>query len=522
MKKLLTISICAGLLMGQGTPVKAADEFVPTTQNFLESDFAQETMNLVSGVVVTAAVLAGIAYLSNKATEYLERSKWKIHKKGTVKETFSSVAGNDNAKEELQDIVNYLKDPSAFHTIGAAIPKGILLEGPPGTGKTLLARALAGEANCTFIAVSGSDFIHMLVGVGANKVNSLFNAARSFGPCIIFIDEIDTLIRQRGGADISGHDEHGQTLNKLLEQMDGFEKNKYPIVVIGATNRIKTADPAALRPGRFDRIVHVDLPTTKDRRAILELHLQKIEHDASIDLSPIAQRTTGFAGANLANIINEAAIIALNKGKKQVSQTDLEEALDKVIMGKSNKNLGLSQEEKRITAYHEAGHALTHVLLHGDKATLHKVSIISRGNTGGHTAFLPQETYTYDKHYFTNRIIEVFGGMAAEKIIYNTVTTGPSQDIQTATEIARSMICHYGMSDTIGPVAYHYNPGSTLPMYAQSTLAALDAEVKTIVEDCYQQALTLLTQHKDKLDTLATALLEKEELSAQEVYALAK
>lgn len=476
-------------------------------------------------VVYTAlsAVLLGVFFPASSVENFgpdifgFASPQWQVIPAGTVNVTFASVEGNENAKEDLRDIVNFLKNPTVYKEMGAVIPKGVLLEGPAGTGKTLLARALAGEAHCNFVSVSGAQFVEMYVGVGAARVRSLFDTVRSLNaPCIIFIDEIDALLRKRGSSPYS--QESDMTLNEMLKQMDGFEQYEHPIIVIGATNRVDILDAAAIRPGRFDRIVYVGLPTVLDREKILALHIRTRKHAHNLNLKPIAERTSGLAGADLANLINEAAIIAINKGKKYIEQRELEEALDKIVMGKPNKNMIISDKEKEVTAYHEAGHALLHVLLNPENRTLHKVSIIPRGSSGGHTAFLPKEQMYMTKQEFLNRIITCFGGRAAEYIMFNATMTGPSADIKAATHLARSMICTYGMSDAIGPVAYEYNPEYTIAPYAQSTLGAIDAEVRTLLEQCYRQAVALITEHKQKLDALATALIGKEELSAEEVY----
>lgn len=445
---------------------------------------------------------------------------WNVIQPGQIKDSFASVEGNINAKEELRDIINFLINPELYEAIGAIMPKGVLLEGPPGTGKTLLARAVAGEANCPFISVSGSQFTEMFVGVGAARIRSLFEAAHALEcPCIIFIDEIDALIKKRLNGALS--QDADLTLNEFLKQMDGFEQYKHPIIVIGATNRLDTADPAALRPGRFDRIVHVSLPTLIERENILALHARKRKCSPDIDLKTIAASTPGLSGAFLANLINEAAIMAVNKGKTVIEQVELEEALDKTLMGKPNKSLIFTPEEKRKTAFHESGHALVHVLLKGNEG-LHKVSCISRGDAGGVTSFLDQEKKYLTKQDFINRIMIGFGGMAAEEIIFDVITTGPQNDLQQVTGNARAMVCKYGMSPIIGRVAYQYEPEVSIAPYAQSTLTAIDAEVRTILEECYENTVKLLKKNKKALDAIAQALLEKEEISAEEVYEIVR
>jgi cell division protease FtsH len=513
MNKIISFVLCTAFVTGSYQITYAdsriTDSKTPKALNFLLGPL---------GIGIAALVNM---YMQNNGGSFFGDPTWNVQKPGTITENFNSVAGNEPAKKALLDVVQFLKDSTAFDKIGASVPKGILLEGPPGTGKTLLARALAGEANCSFIAVSGSEFVEMWVGNGAARIRSLFKTARAQGPCIIFIDEIDALIQRRSANGLSGDQERNQTLNEFLRQVDGFEKHPHPLIIVGATNRADTADAAALRPGRFDRIIYVGLPTLQDREAILALHIQKIAYDNTVNLKVIAQRTAGFSGAALANVINEAAISAINNKKELVDQADLEAALDKILMGYPS-NTQITAEEKKIIAYHEAGHALAHILLNKDSSSLHKISIIPRGHTGGQTTFLDKECAHYTKQDFLNEIMVCFGGRAAEQLVCNTVMTGPAHDIHTATHIARTMICSYGMSDAIGPVAYHYYPDMALAPYAQSTLAAIDQEVKTILSECYNKTLTLLTTNKKKLDALANYLLKKEELSATEALAIVR
>jgi cell division protease FtsH len=520
MKSILSFALCTALVTGSYQSTYADSQ---TTH----AKSPHKALNFLLGPLGIGIAALVNAYMQSNGGSFFGDSTWNVQKPGTITENFNSVAGNDPAKKALLDVVQFLKDSAAFDKIGANVPKGILLEGPPGTGKTLLARALAGEANCSFIAVSGSEFVEMWVGTGAARIRSLFKTARAQGPCIIFIDEIDALIQRRNANGLSGDQERNQTLNEFLHQVDGFDQyihpvlHPHPLIIIGATNRADTADAAALRPGRFDRIIYVGLPTLQDREAILALHIQKIAYDNTVDLKVIAQRTAGFSGAALANVINEAAISAINNKKELVDQADLEAALDKILMGYPS-NTQISAAEKKIIAYHEAGHALAHILLNKDASSLHKISIIPRGHTGGQTTFLDKECAHYTKQDFLNEIMVCFGGRAAEQLVCNTVMTGPAHDIHTATHIARTMICSYGMSDAIGPVAYHYYPDMALAPYAQSTLAAIDQEVKNILSECYNNTLTLLTTHKKKLDVLANYLLEKEELSATEALAIVK
>jgi len=510
-----TISVALSLAL-----VTSSYHITYTESRTAESKVPRKALNFILGPLGLGIAALVEMYIQNQGGSFFNNG-WEIHKPDTLTEKFSSVAGNDPAKEALQDIVRFLNDPAAFHKMGASVPKGVLLVGPPGTGKTLLARALAGEAQCNFIAVSGSEFVEMFVGLGATRIRSLFKTARAQGPCIIFIDEIDALIQRRNANGGGGDQERSQTLNEFLRQVDGFELHPHPLIIVGATNRIDTADSAALRPGRFDRIVYVGLPTLQDREAILALHIQKIPYANTVDLKIIAQRTAGFSGAALANVINEAAIIALNQEKELVDQADLETALDKILMGQPN-NTQITEEEKRIVAYHEAGHALAHILLNKDTSSLHKISIIPRGNAGGQTTFLDKERAYYTKQDFLNEIMVCFGGKAAEQLACNTTMTGPAHDIYVATHIARTMICSYGMSEAIGPVAYHYHPDIAFAPYSQDTLAAIDQEVKNILSECYNDTLALLTTNKRKLDALAKYLLEKEELSATEAIAIVR
>ncbi len=522
MKKFLSFALCAALLCNNYVPVKAIER--ETVTQIQKTDILNNLINKSINACITIGATAVCTYILYKTVEYCykknQSAQFTILPAGSIQDSFNTVAGNENAKEALNDIVSYLQNPRPFYLMGARIPKGVLLEGAPGTGKTLMARALAGQAQCAFISVSGSEFVDKYVGTGAARVRELFDTARKLNaPCIIFIDEIDTLIQKRTHDPMGGAQEYNQTINEFLKQLDGFDKHPYPIIIVGATNRADMADPAAIRPGRFDRIVKVELPTLHDRESILAIHANKVCCKPDLNLKIIAQKTTGFSGADLANLINEAAIRAIHKQKDGVDQSDLETALDTIVMGHPNKSLRISPEEKRMIAYHEAGHALVHILLNG-KDGLHKVSIISRGVTGGHTAFLSSEQLLLTKPGFIHAIMVSFGGKAAEQIIYNTVTTGPSGDIAMATALARAMICHYGMSEKLGPIAYTYNPDRSLSAHAPATLAAIDQEVKEILETSYQKVMRLLTEHKNKLDIIAQTLLEKEELSAEEIYTL--
>jgi len=436
-----------------------------------------------------------------------------------VKVTFKDVAGVDEAKEELQEVIEFLRDPQKFTKLGGRIPKGILLVGPPGTGKTLLAKAIAGEAGVPFFSISGSDFVEMFVGVGAARVRDLFSQAKKNAPCIIFIDEIDAVGRHRGAGLGGGHDEREQTLNQLLVEMDGFEGNE-GIIVIAATNRPDILDPALLRPGRFDRQVVVPPPDVKGREKILEVHTKRIPLADDVDLAVLARSTPGFTGADLENLVNEAALIAARKGKNKVDMEDFEEAKDKILMGRERKSAVISEEERRITAYHEAGHTMVAKFLPGTDP-VHKVSIIPRGQALGITQQLPlDERHTYPKDYLLKRLTILLGGRAAEEIVFKECTTGAGNDIERATEIARRMVCEWGMSEKLGPVAFghrqeHVFLGKEIAQfknYSEATALAIDNEVREIVLSCYHRAKKILEDNIELLHKLAQALLEKETL----------
>jgi len=445
------------------------------------------------------------------------RSRARLINDQSKKVTFKDVAGIEEAKEEVQEIVDFLKNPQKFTKLGGKIPKGVLLIGPPGTGKTLLAKAIAGEAGVPFFSISGSEFVEMFVGVGAARVRDLFHQAKKSAPCIIFIDEIDAVGRYRGAGLGGGHDEREQTLNQLLVEMDGFDASE-GIILIAATNRPDVLDPALLRPGRFDRQVVVPMPDVKGREAILKVHTKNIPLAEDVDLSVVARGTPGFAGADLANLVNEAALLAARKGKSKVEMEDFEEAKDKVLMGKERRSMVISEEEKKLTAYHEAGHALVAKLLPGSDP-VHKVSIIPRGQALGVTQQLPlDERHTYSKKYLLTRLAVLLGGRAAEEIIFNDYTTGAGNDLVQATELARKMVCNWGMSENIGPVTFgrreeHIFLGKELVQsrdYSEETARAIDNEVKRIVTETYQQVKDLLKRHIDLLHKVAQTLLEKE------------
>ncbi|MBI2199037.1 MAG: ATP-dependent metallopeptidase FtsH/Yme1/Tma family protein [Candidatus Rokubacteria bacterium] len=438
--------------------------------------------------------------------------------------TFQDVAGVEEAKEELREIIEFLKDPPKFQKLGGKIPKGVLLVGPPGTGKTLLAKAIAGEANVPFFSISGSDFVEMFVGVGASRVRDLFEQGKKHAPCIIFMDEIDAVGRHRGAGLGGGHDEREQTLNQLLVEMDGFETNE-GVILIAATNRPDVLDPALLRPGRFDRHVVVARPDVKGREEILRVHARRIPLMANVDLKVLARGTPGFSGADLANLVNEAALLAARQDKKSVEMIDFENAKDKVLMGVERRSMIISESEKKTIAYHEAGHALVADLLPGTDP-LHKVTIIPRGRALGLTQQLPtDDKYNYSKEYLVNRITILLGGRAAEEIVLQQQTTGAGDDLEKATDMARKMVCEWGMSEKMGPLTFgkseeHIFLGREMSRpkdYSEDTAILIDAEIKRIVTDSASSARHMLEMNLEKLHALARALLERESLDGEEI-----
>ena len=449
------------------------------------------------------------------------KSRAKMFLPSAIKENFNSVAGAAEAKEELKDIVDYLKNPEKFRRLGAKMTRGVLLVGEPGNGKTLLAKAVAGEANCPFFSISGSDFIEVFVGVGAARVRDLFAQARKHAPSIIFIDEIDAVGRHRGSGLGGGHDEREQTLNQLLTEMDGFQTTGGSVIVLAATNRPDVLDKALLRPGRFDRRVEVPFPDLTSREQILRLHAKGVKLDPEVDLSKIARGTPGFSGADLANIINEAAIIASKTNQDSIKIKDFEEARDKVILGKEIKTILLSDEEKKLTAYHEAGHALVLLNQPQDSEPLHKVTIIPRGRALGVTWWLPErDIYQETKREILASIRVAMGGRAAEDLVFNdqNVTSGCQNDFVKATELARRMVCLYGMSHVLGPVVYSQSQGTF--EYSQHTAEMIDTEVRNLMNTSYEESKKILQENRQKLDILAQALIEKETLYAEEIYKL--
>jgi cell division protease FtsH len=455
------------------------------------------------------------------------KSKAKLSSSQQKKVTFKDVAGVDEAKEELQEIIDFLREPQKFQKLGGRIPKGVLLMGPPGTGKTLLARAISGEANVPFFSISGSDFVEMFVGVGASRVRDLFEQGKKNAPCIIFIDEIDAVGRHRGAGLGGGHDEREQTLNQLLVEMDGFESNE-GVILIAATNRPDVLDPALLRPGRFDRRVVVSLPDVNGREGVLKVHTSRIPLANDVNLSILARGTPGFSGADLANMVNEAALNAARRGQKVVKMGDFESAKDKVLMGAERRSMIMSDYEKKTTAFHEAGHALVAAFLE-NADPIHKVTIIPRGMAMGVTMLLPEsDRHSHDRDYVEAMIAVKMGGRIAEEIILNQLTTGAHDDLEKATELARKMVCEWGMSEKMGPLTFGRREEQVFlgrdiarhQDYSEDTAIKIDQEVKRIVEQNYARARTILSENRPILERVAAALLEREVLDAEDVRML--
>ena len=457
------------------------------------------------------------------------KSRARRYDEEKLKITFKDVAGADEAKQELEEVVEFLKHPQKYNDLGAKIPKGVLLYGPPGTGKTLLAKAVAGEAGVPFFSISGSDFVEMFVGVGASRVRDLFDQAKKSAPCIVFIDEIDAVGRQRGAGLGGGHDEREQTLNQLLVEMDGFSANE-GIIMIAATNRPDILDPALLRPGRFDRQIVVDRPDIKGRTEILKVHVKGKPIGQDVNLDVIAQRTPGFTGADLSNLVNEAALLTARKDKKAINMPEMEEAAERVIMGPERKSRVISDKEKRLTAYHEGGHTIVGMLLEYTDP-VHKVTIIPRGRAGGYTLSLPKE----DKYYATrsemlDELKVLLGGRVAEALVLKEISSGASNDLQRATQLARQMICEYGMSENIGPVTFGHRQDQVFlgrdiardKDYSEEVAAEIDKEVRSFMEDAYAATEKLLSDNIDKLHVIAKALMEKETLEEEEINQLVK
>ena len=463
---------------------------------------------------------------SNQAMSF-GKSRARLHTEAKTRVTFDDVAGVDEAKEELEEIIEFLRHPKKFQALGAKIPRGVLLVGPPGSGKTLLAKAIAGEAGVPFFSISGSEFVEMFVGVGASRVRDLFDQAKKSAPCLVFIDEIDAVGRQRGAGLGGGHDEREQTLNQLLVEMDGFDPNS-GIIVIAATNRPDILDPALLRPGRFDRRIVVDNPDAKGRRAILDVHVRGKPIGEDVNLDVLARRTPGFSGADLANMVNEAALLAARRSKKRIGRSELDEAIERVIAGPQRKSRILSAKERELTAYHEGGHALLGKLLPLAYPP-HKVTILPRGMALGYTMWLPQEEkYTLTRGEILANIAASLGGRVAEEITFGEITTGAANDFEKATELARRMVTEFGMSDRLGPLTLGTRHGPVFlgrdlvesRNYSDEIAYEIDQEVRRIIDECYSRARQVLTEHKDVLERIAQALLERETLESDELETL--
>jgi cell division protease FtsH len=488
-------------------------------QNLLFSFLLPVVLFIGLWIVIMRQIQSG----GNKAMSF-GKSRARLIDGSQPRVTFDDVAGIDEAKEELREVVEFLKDPQKFSRLGGKIPKGVLLVGPPGTGKTLLAKAIAGEANVPFFSISGSDFVEMFVGVGASRVRDLFEQGKKHKPCLIFIDELDAVGRQRFAGIGGGHDEREQTLNQLLVEMDGFNANE-GVILIAATNRPDVLDPALRRPGRFDREIVVDYPDVVGREKILQIYLRKVRMDKNVDAKVLARSTPGFSGADLANIVNEAALLAARRNKDLIDMTDLEEAKDRVMMGPERRSLVLTEEEKRMTAYHEAGHTLcAKHLPHADP--VHKVSVIPRGRSLGATFSLPEkDRRTRSRLYLKDLLAWAMGGRAAEEIAFHDITDGASDDIRKATHIAHLMVCEFGMSERLGPRVFGEVQGQVFlgrelgheRDYSDSTATLIDEEVKVLIDAAYESAISIVTTHRDQLEAIAAALIERETLDSQEI-----
>ena len=491
---------------------------------------------VVSGAVPFLLVLGLLYFLfvrqmrmAGRGAMSFGKSRARLMTRDKNKITFDDVAGIDEAKEEVEEIIEFLKDPKRFQRLGGRIPKGVLLVGPPGTGKTLLAKAIAGEAQVPFFTISGSDFVEMFVGVGASRVRDMFEQGKKNAPCIIFIDEIDAVGRSRFSGIGGGHDEREQTLNALLVEMDGFDTQE-GVIIIAATNRPDVLDPALLRPGRFDRQIVIDLPTLEGREAILKIHARKVKLGVNADLRRAARGTPGFSGADLSNLINESALLAARRGAEAIEVKDLEEARDKVRWGRERRSRVLDDKEKRLTAYHEAGHAVVLSLVEGAEP-LHKVTIIPRGAALGATMQLPEkDRYTESRGKLLGMLTGLMGGRCAEEIVIGDITTGAHNDIKQATRIARMMVCDWGMSETVGPQSFGEREEllflgrevSRSQEYSEETARRIDAEVSRLLHEAHEEALRLLREHREKLDTVATLLLERETLDGRDVEEIVK
>ena len=481
-------------------------------------------VNILPMIIILGAGFFFITKQMGSANKSMDfgRSKARLNEQNN-KVTFKDVAGLDEEKEEVAELIDFLKNPKKFQRLGARIPKGVLLVGPPGTGKTLLAKAVAGEANVPFYYISGSEFVELFVGVGASRVRDMFKQAKHNAPCLIFIDEIDAVGRQRGAGLGGGHDEREQTLNQLLTEMDGFGANE-GIIIIAATNRPDVLDPALLRPGRFDRQVQVNLPDNKGRREILKVHAKGKTFAKGVELKNIAERTVGFSGADLENLLNEAALLAVRRDKESITMAEIDEAHDRVLMGPAKKSKKYTENDKKLVAYHEAGHAVLGIKLDGAN-DVQKITIIPRGYAGGYTMMLPkEERFTATKQELTERIIGLLGGRVAEELVFNEVTTGAHNDFEQATKIARAMVTEYGMS-SLGPLQLEQTEGSVFlgrdynksRNFSSQVAYEIDQEMRKIIDECYKKAVEIIKQNKDLLDLIANTLIEKETLTKEEI-----
>lgn len=511
----------------------ASDKGLVEKLDFLEQKKDSFFITLITSIVPFILIFVLFFFLLNQAqgggskVMNFGKSRAKLYNEEKKKVTFRDVAGADEEKEELVEVVEFLQDPRKFSALGARIPKGILLVGPPGTGKTLLARAVAGEAGVPFFSISGSDFVEMFVGVGASRVRDLFENAKKNSPCIIFIDEIDAVGRQRGAGLGGGHDEREQTLNQLLVEMDGFGANE-GIIIVAATNRPDILDPALLRPGRFDRQITVNRPDVRGREEILQVHARNKPLASDVQLDVIARRTPGFTGADLENLLNEAALLSARKSKKEITMLEVDEAIDRVIAGPEKKSRLISEKEKKIVAYHEAGHTIVgYHLEHADQ--VHKVTVVPRGNAGGYTVMLPKEDrYFMTKPELIDKIIGLLGGRVAEEIMLGEVSTGAHNDFERATNIARSMVTEFGMSDKLGPMQFGHPQAQVFlgrdfnrdPNYSDKIAYDIDMEIKRIIDESYIQCKKVLEEHRDELELIAQTLTVKETLDADEIKQL--
>ena len=516
-------SALIGLLVENGVTFSAAE---PRQQSFLLQLFISSfpILLLIAVWIYFMRQMQGAG--GGRGAMSFGKSRARLLGEDQVSVTFADVAGIEEAKEEVVEIVDFLKDPAKFQRLGGKIPKGVLMVGSPGTGKTLLARAIAGEAKVPFFTISGSDFVEMFVGVGASRVRDMFEQAKKHAPCIIFIDEIDAVGRHRGAGLGGGHDEREQTLNQLLVEMDGFEGNE-GVIVIAATNRPDVLDPALLRPGRFDRQVVVPLPDVRGREQILKVHMRKVPVDGDVKPAIIARGTPGFSGADLANLVNEAALIAARANRRTVGMDEFDRAKDKIMMGTERRSLVMSESEKRLTAYHESGHAIVGLSV-PDHDPVYKVTIIPRGRALGVTMFLPEEDrYSYSKQRLMSQMKSLYGGRLAEEIVFGpaAVTTGASNDIERATEIARNMVTKWGLSDRLGPLSYSEDDGEIFlgrsvtrhKQVSDVTAHAIDEEIRNLIDMCYSEAKAILERNRDKLDVMAAALMKYETIDEQQI-----